>query len=128
MAMADTSSCPETCRAGTSRDGRTVYPSAAPPVPGERKLLDHREKERLGFSCALSRCLSAVIFWSRKRKEVEGRLQTDPDTCLGPASFLHALAKVVLVPALKRQKVILLAVVPLLLRAITEGREWALGP
>ena len=83
---------------------------------------------RLGCSCALGRCLSAIIFRSRKRKEVQGRLQADPDTCLGPASFLHMLAKMVPVPALKRQKMFLLAVIPQLLQAITEGHEWALGP
>lgn len=70
---------------------------------------------RLGCSCALERCLSAIIFWSRKRKEVQGRLQADAGICPGPVSFLHTPAKVVPVPALTRQKVLLLTVVPQLL-------------
>lgn len=59
---------------------------------------------------------------------MQGWLKADPDTCLSPASFLHMLAKVVSVPALKRQKMLLLAEVPQLLQTITGGWEWALGP
>ena len=59
---------------------------------------------------------------------MQGRLQAGTDTCLGPASFLHTPAKVVLAPALKRQKMFLLAVVPQLLQAITKRCEQPLEP
>lgn len=77
----------------------------------------------VGLLLSFQQMPSAIIFQSRKRKEVQGRLQADPDVCLGPASLLHMPAKVVPGPALKRQKMLLLAVVPQLLQGITKGHE-----
>lgn len=60
--------------------------------------------------CAFN--LPAINFWSRKKKQVQGRLQADLGMCLG------LLAKVVSVPVLKRWKTLLLPVITQFLQAL----------
>lgn len=90
-------------------------------MPGQRRLLDPKSGKR-----GVAPVPSAVIFRSRKSKDVQEGLKADPDIFLAPVFFLHILAK--LVPALKRQRLLFLPLVSQLLQALSMGSEHRLSP
>lgn len=75
-----------------------MCPSEAQPVPGERRPLGTGRREApedvlLLCSWQMS---SSNFFQPRKRKDVQGGLQADSDTHLGPVCFFNTPAKVAL--------------------------------